>query len=314
MKFENTQNPLNLDLRPTPLNLGRQDWRVPLDGAIPPTGEEAIWEGLSSQQNDGAAHAALVNMVSRLTYQRAGINIYCELFMMPVLAPAGGLLIQEKEVWLSVRPTARDALIKWLNKEVALTIFEGILPMDWITTWRPQMIRSHLNRLLPGSERLTCEFPSTKIDLPQDAPRLGFVVMAYSSRTAWPGIPEACTLRDQRLTDVIRYALQMSQPNLTSDRAPVPLVLLPDRLQFSVTAGIVCWLMRLHETIGIEGWALVPSHATPDRVQITIRLKSEEVPRSQFSIRMHQIGLHGFHTILSALGACAEAMDSSQRQ
>lgn len=270
MNFENVQNHLPIQFNPTFAKLGERDWRESLGAAVLKTDEEAIWEIMAEQLNNDEAHSTLASMVSRMAYQHAGKNMYCELFMMPVIAPPGCKIVNSADVWKAVRSTANEALVQWFRKDVALTIFDGIMPMDWITTWRPKIIRDHLNRLLPGNERLKAEFLTENIDLPDDAPRLGFVAIACSSRNGWPDIPDANTLRDKRLMDVILRALQISAPTEGHAMAPIPKVLAPERLQFAITDGISSWLMQLHDTVGIESWALMPSHTTPDVVKVTM--------------------------------------------
>lgn len=309
MTFKETENYRDDGLSAATGEWSNESWRDALDVAVRETNEPAIWSILASQQNSDEAHEALANLVGRMAYSHGEKNIFCELFMMPIITEHGCNVINQKDVWKCVRQTTRDALRSWFSKEVGFTLFEGILPMDWITTWRPKILRDHLNRMLPGSAHLSAEFLTENIDLPDHAPKLGFVTMACSSMRGWPEVPEVNASMDKRLKDVVRHALQISVMTPSSMMAPVPTVLPPERLQFSITDGISLWLMKLHEAVGIASWTVMPSIANPDVVKITLRLNDEKVPLTQFAVRLHQIGLQGLNDIMSVLTNTAPHME-----
>lgn len=177
MTFKETENYRDDGLSAATGEWSNESWRDALDVAVRETNEPAIWSILASQQNSDEAHEALANLVGRMAYSHGEKNIFCELFMMPIITEHGCNVINQKDVWKCVRQTTRDALRSWFSKEVGFTLFEGILPMDWITTWRPKILRDHLNRMLPGSAHLSAEFLTENIDLPDHAPKLGFVTM-----------------------------------------------------------------------------------------------------------------------------------------
>jgi len=298
-----------------------ETWRAALQTAIKSTDEAAIWEIMNAQQLNAEAHEELVNSISRLHYRHRNIDVYCELFMMPVIVPSECELINEPLVWKSARDTIKSALNNWFGKKPRIVIFEGVLPMDWITTWRPRVIRQHLQRLVPESSRQATEFPATTVELPERAPRLGFVLIACQKQGEWPEKPELNSLMDKRLKDVVRSSLYIAaspaeamapyaQLGGLRDYEGEPLVLAPERIQFAITDGIVLWLMKLHAMFPILGWTVSQSVAASDVVKFTLHLADPAVRLTQFTVRMHQIGMQGLNDITIALAGIAPNMET----
>jgi hypothetical protein len=148
-----------------------------------------------------------------------------------------------------------------------------------------------------------------QVSLPDEAPRLGFVVIGRSTQKGWRELPSANGLMDKRLKDVVKYCLQIQAPTPPSFMAPAPIVLVPERIQFSITDGISLWLNKLNETVGIEGWMVMPSLAARDVVKVTLKLRSKQVELTQFTLRLHQIGTQGLSDVLSMLQQIAPMLD-----
>ncbi len=294
----------------TDLLATQKSWRDLLDEAVSNVDEQAIWRLMDQQSSSEAAQDLLTNMVSRLAYVQLERNMYCELFMMPVVTMQGCNVIDNQAVWKGVRNQVREALGSWFNDDGRTTLFDDIVPMDWITTWGPAVLRAHLERLIPRSERIKVTFPTSQIVLPDEAPRLGFIVIGRTTHRGWRELPDANGLMDKRLKDVIKFCLQIQAPTPSSVMAPVPIVLTPERIQFAIADGIAQWLNKLHETVGIEGWTVMPSLTARDVVKVTLKLRSEQVGLTQFTLRLHQIGNQGLSDILSILQHLAPMFDA----
>ena len=279
---------------------GPQLWREQLDDAIHERDERSIWQIMYEQQHNGAALSALADQVSRMCFEANGRQYYCELFMMPVAAAPGTDVVGNNDVWEWAGKTVMDSLRKWFPKNARMLVFNGIQPMDWVMTWTPKILRSHLSRCLPNAENRKIEFPSETIDLPDDAPRLGFLTMACVSERQWTTIPESNTLNNNRLKILVSHTLQVVTP-YGKGMAPAPAVLIPERVQHAVTDGIGLWLLKLNEAVGITGYMVQPSLVAIDVVKVTLLLDSETVKRTQFTLRLHQIGLQGLTDILQVL-------------
>lgn len=288
----------------------QESWLAALNSAISATDEGAIWEIMHGQQHNDEARDVLASLVSRLAFSHENSNIHCELFMLPVISHPTAEITNNNAIWKSVRETAIEALLKWFPRDNKLVVFEGILPMDWISTWTPKVLRGHLERLLPSaSSNSVVSFETESIDLPIEAPRLGFITMACSRKGDWPGIPDADTQRDHRLKNVLKFALQISTPAQGNSMSNPPTVLTPERVQYAITDGVALWLTQLHDAVGIEGYAVMPSGKAADVVKITLKLNSESVPYTQFALRHHQIGNQGLQDILGLLQSTAKNLE-----
>lgn len=286
-----------------------QTWMQDLDQAVAHTDEPAIWRIMDAQSQNDEAHDALASMVSRHAYERGGIPVFSEIFMMPVIADHQCRVVGDSSVWKAVSGQVRESLENWFPKTGQSVIFDGLLPMDWITTWRPGVLRNHLLKLIPEAKRVSVEFLTEEIDLPAEAPRLGFVVIGRSTRRTWPELPAVNAQMDRRLKEVVKYSLQISAPVPAGHLPHAPIVLTPERVQYAVTDGISLWLTKLHEAVGIEGWMISPSTSGLDVVKITLKLGSESVPLTQFTLRLHQIGMQGLNDIVSILVSTAPTLD-----
>ena len=89
-----------------------------------------------------------------------------------------------------------------------------------------------------------------------------------------------------------------------------PLVLAPERVQFAITDGIVLWLMKLHAMFPILGWTVSQSIAASDVVKFTLHLADSAVRLTQFTVRMHQIGMQGLNDITIGLAGIAPNMET----
>ena len=303
---ENTIEHMEVDTTAAP---NQKSWIDQLDEAVSNTDEPAIWRLMDEQSTNDAAHEALTSMVSRLAYAHQDRAVFCELFMMPVITMQGCNVINNTHVWKGVRNQVREALGSWFNDDGRTTLFDDIAPMDWVTTWRPGVLRAHLERLIPSTGKVRASFETEQIALPDGAPRLGFVVIGRSTHKGWRELPGSNGLMDKRLKDVVKYCLQIQGETPSRFIAPAPIVLVPERIQFAITDGISLWLSKLNETVGIEGWTVIPSLTARDVVKVTMKLRSEQVELTQFTLRLHQIGTQGLSDVLSMLHQIAPMFD-----
>ncbi len=277
-------------------------WLTDLDQAIRLGDDEGLWHVLAQHTDQVEAHHRLATQVARLAYLVGGRPRFSELFLVPIIEPAGMRLLQAEEVWRQADICINEALQSWLPPKSRKTVFAGIQPYDWIGGWRPNILRCHLQSTIPG-QQLTVTFLTETIDCPVEAPRLGFICMVVTSERGWPRVPDVDTLRDTRFKSVVSYALQ------GSPSSPQPTVLPPDRLQYAVADGLALWLHQLHLAVPITGWTAAPNSASPDVVKVTLALDSETVRVTQFTMRKHQIGLEGVGGVLTMLQSLAPTLD-----
>lgn len=285
-------------------------WMQDLERAVVTVDEGAIWTLMDAQASNEEAHNLLAERVSRMAFNKNGVNAYCELFMMPVIVPASLKVFETTEPWKASREQIKKSLEAWFPQKARFTVFSNLVPMDWVTTWTPAVLRAHLQQLIPGYQKAPVTFQTAQIQLPESAPRLGFVVIGLTSLRSWPELGAVDALADRRLKETVKFTLQLAAGNHLGADAPAPTVYTPERVQFAVTDGICQWLLQLHEATGISGWTVMPSLASRDVVKISLQLNDEKTFYSQFTVRLHQIGTQGLQDILVVLKSLAPMLDS----
>lgn len=164
------------------------------------------------------------------------------------------------------------------------------------------MLRSHLLATVPGQKLPTADFLTEVIDLPDDAPRLGFLALVATTHEGWLALPDLDAGQDARFKLVVSSVLQVEAER------PVT-TLTPERVQYAVTDGLCQWLQALHEFVPIEGWMVTLQPSTPDVVRVTLHLADDAVPFTQFTMRKHQLGAFGIAEVIEKLASLAEMMD-----
>ena len=280
------------------------EWLTNLNDAIQAGDDHGLWQLLAQHGDQVEAHHKLATQIARLAYSVGGKPRFSEMFLVPVIDVPSGRVVEDEAAWKHASFCIGEALDSWLPPKVRKTVFGGVRPYDWVGTWRPGVLRSHLHSTVPGGSVKQATFLTETIELPEEAPRLGFICMVLTAERGWPQLPAADTLRDNRFKTVVGMALQ------PGERAECPTVLAPDRMQFAVADGLCLWLHMLNEAVPITGWSVTPLAASPDVVKVTLALESESVRYTQFTLRKHQIGLEGVEAVLAMLHAMAPTIDA----
>jgi hypothetical protein len=278
-------------------------WLASLNEAIQAGNDPGLWNLLAQHSDPVEAHHKLATQIARLAYLIGSRPRFSEMFQVPVIDAPGGRVIDDAAAWKHASFCIGEALDGWLPSRVRKTVFSGIRPYDWIGTWRPAILRTHLHSTIPGWAVRETSFLTETIHLPEQAPKLGFICMVLTSERGWPPLPVADSLRDNRFKSVVGMALQPAA------RVDCPVVLAPDRMQYAVADGLCLWLHMLHQAVPITGWMVMPIATNPDVVKITLALECDSVRFTQFTVRKHQIGLEGVEGVLTMLQALAPTMD-----
>lgn len=279
------------------------DWLDNLNTAIRTCDDISLWQLLSQHHDQVEAHSVAAENIARIGYTLRERVHFAEMFAIPVIEQQGARVLGDDMAWKHARHCISEALDGWLPCKARKTVFSGLRTYDWVSGWRFSVLRSHLLSVVPGSGVKTSTFLSEDSELPQEAPRLGFVLMVLTSNRGWPQLPAANSLRDNRLKTVVSYALQASRAGAA------PVILPPDRLQYSMADGLCLWLSMLHEAVPITGWIAAPIAASPDVVKVTLTFDHEEVQFSQFTLRKHQLTLLGVDAVLGMLASLAPRID-----
>lgn len=287
-----------------PVQGSSTEWLTHLNDAIQAGDDQSLWRLLAQYGDQAEAHHKLATQIARLAYKVSGKPRFSEMFLVPVIDAPSGRVVDNEGAWKHASYCIGEAIDSWLPPKVRKTVFAGIRPYDWVGTWRPAILRSHLHSTVPGGVVKQATFLTKTIALPDAAPRLGFICMVLTDERGWPQLPAADTLRDNRFKTVVGMALQ------PGERADCPAVLAPDRMQFAVADGLCLWLHMLHQAVPITGWTVMPLAASPDVVKVTLALDCDSVRYSQFTLRKHQIGLDGVESVLTMLQSMAPTIDA----
>lgn len=279
-------------------------WLTDLNDAIQSGDEPGLWQLLEQHRDPVEAHHCLADQVARIAYAIGDRYRFSEMFLIPVIEAPGTAVLEEDALWRSADHCISEALNIWLAPKTRKTVFARVRPYDWIGTWRPGVLRCHLQSTVPGVKVKQVQFLTETIDCPEEAPRLGFICMVLTSERGWPQLPAADTLRDNRFKSVVSFALQKRE----GDAGPT--ILTPDRMQYSVTDGLCLWLHMVNEAVPITGWSAAPLAASPDVVKITLAFEHDKVPHTQFTLRKHQVGLEGVEAVLAMLRDIAPMLDT----
>jgi len=284
--------------------MSRAQWGIDVDRAILEGDDASLWRVISAAPDQDAAMQELADRIPRLIYNHRGQVHLSELFLVPVLATgAAAQLFADKGAWRSAANCIEDTCRSWFGRTPArLKLFPYVRPYDWLGTWRPSVLRSHLLATVPGQQLPRADFLTEVIDLPEAAPRLGFLALVLTTRAGWLNLPEVDATQDARFKLVVSSALQA--------QAEHPLTTLtPERVQFAVSDGLCRWLQELHAVVPIEGWMVTLQPTAPDVVRVTLRLDDKAVPFSQFTMRNHQLGTFGIAEVIEKLANLAQMMD-----
>lgn len=279
------------------------DWLDNLNTAIKACDDTGLWRLVSQHHDQVQAHSVAAENIARIGYTLRDRVHFSEMFAVPVIEQPGARVLGNDIAWKHARHCISEALDGWLPCKARKTVFSELRTYDWVSAWRFSVLRSHLLSVVPGSRIKTSTFLSEDIELPSEAPRLGFILMVLTSEHGWPQLPSANSLRDNRLKTVVSYALQ------GSSAGPAPVILPPDRLQYSMADGLCLWLSMLHEAVPITGWIAAPIEASPDVVKVTLTLDHEKIQYSQFTLRKHQVSLLGVDAVLEMLSSIAPRID-----
>lgn len=276
-----------------------------MERAITHGDEASLWRAVSRAPDQDVAMQELAERIPRMVYSHRGRPHLSEMFLAPVLATGvAAQMFSDEAAWRSAANCIEDTCRSWFGRTPArLKLFPFIRPYDWLGTWKPGVIQAHLLATVPGHKLPQTEFATEIIDLPAQAPRLGFLAMVATTTDAWLTLPDVDGQHDSRFKVVVSSALHRSM------RDQAPQALTPERVQFAVTDGLCRWLEELHASVTIESWMVSLQPSSPDVVRVTLRLDDATVPYTQFTVRKHQVGVFGMSELIEKLASLAEMMD-----
>lgn len=269
--------------------------------------EERLWEEVRRSWDEDRLMQVLAEEAPRMTHRfRRGLR-FSELLLVAVVERDRGAVVGNTAAWKTAEPCLADALGTWLGGPRNHTVFRQVMPYEWIAAWGPSIFREHLTPRVPpcASNRIT--FHPEQVMLPDEAPRLGFIVLSVTSEKGWPALPVPNTLRDARFRDVVGHAFGAGAESSAA------VVLAPDQVSAALADGVCLWLAMLHDVIGITAWDMSPCASHPDAVRVSLTLEHQDTPLV-FPIRRHQLGPVGVDCIACVLASLAGQATIEGRQ
>lgn len=220
---------------------------------------------------------------------------FSELFLVPIIGcTEEELPLCDPVRWTWIERTLADALDEWLGTQTPRSVFARLYPYEWIASWSAEALRAHVLSTVPGCGPGKLTFLSQSLDLPVDAPQLGFLCLVLTTSRGWPQWP---VRGGERFRDVVAHALQGPE-----ERPPV--VLAPGSLPCAVLEGLFCWLRELQREAQVTAWSIDLTPASAEVVRITLTLATAASP-IQFAVRIHQIGSEGLRHLIQLLSDMA---------
>ncbi|MBE7942260.1 MULTISPECIES: hypothetical protein [Ramlibacter] len=134
--------------------MSRAQWGIEVDRAILQGDEASLWQALARAADQDSAMQEIADRIPRLIYNHRGQVHLSELFLAPVLATGeAAQLFDDKGAWRSAANCIEDTCRSWFGRTAArLKLFPYVRPYDWLGTWRPNVLRSHLLATVPGQK------------------------------------------------------------------------------------------------------------------------------------------------------------------
>lgn len=249
----------------------------------------------------------LAEEAPRMTHRsRRGLS-FSELLLIPVVERHLGAVVGNTEAWKAAEPCLSDALVTWLGGQRNHTVFRQVMPYDWIAAWGPSIFREHLTPRVPPCASNRIALHPDLVMLPDEAPRLGFIVLSVTSERGWPALPVPNTLRDARFRDVVGHAFGAGAESNSA------VVLAPDQVSAALADGVCLWLVMLHDVIGVRAWDMSPCGSRPDALRVSLTLEHQDAPLV-LPLRRHQLGPVGVDCIACVLASLAGQATIESRQ
>lgn len=281
-----------------------------LDLALTQGDDAGVWDFMQAYSANSLAQDALAQQLSRSRFPHRSGTVFTQIHLMPVVAVPPVALIGVDD-WPQVNCAVKEALQRWYPRSSGLVLFPGVTPYPWVASWTPQVFLAHLRRMQPLYRGTSAQmaFSARTVALPAESPQLGFIVIGCSSRTPWPE-PVSDTQKTTRLEGVVRNILQLGSATQAIPLQDACWVLAPLAPHEAIPVGVVCWLERMHATVGVAGYAVNPSARDQDVIEITLRLVHDSVHQTAFELRRHQVGPQGVATVLARLQSLAPMHDA----
>jgi hypothetical protein len=261
--------------------------------------EALLWEAAKNAKSQAQFFERLRNECGMTSFSTGSkmqhlVRHHSAMIMVPlVLAPESALLVGNPEAMKAINHQVVQWISEWFEYQSEITIFNSPVAYEEICVWSPLDMRAKLEQLSSISTSSTFSLPDASFNLPENAPRLAFVVAAVQRAAEFPTLPPVDALTDASFKGRLAGAIQV----LAASKESVDVsVFVPDYASEALLAGLLFWVQRLHETVGIHRWDAVP--AGKDVVILQLELGEDARKTSPIVLRAHQLGIGGVQKVL----------------
>lgn len=269
--------------------------------------DQSIWHAAKSAPSQAAFYEQLRAQVGYATFHhgtsktgREGLRHHCAMLLTPlILPPSNSDTLFGETLGSKKAITTISAWIgRWLGYKSEVSLVSTPIGYSEICTWTPSEMREILDTLV-AAKKFAISTPTNQslqeksLRLPEDSPRLMFIVGYIQSPLAWPTLPPANDLEDMRLTEKISAAMQFcsNEPGYQAIVARPPCF-----ASEALIDGIINWISAIHAHNGITRWDV--EQVDLDVANLYLEVGEYSTHTSVIPLRAHQLGIYGVQSVL----------------
>lgn len=241
-----------------------------------------------------------------------GLRHHCAMVMMPLIFRprfTNALSSPFQTAGTNCAITTISAWIgQWLDYKSDISLVSTPIGYSEICRWSPSDMRERLDKLV--AEKTFCistagdqAAQENSFRLPEDAPKLMFIVGYIQRPLEWPTLPAEDALKDMKLTSKVVAAMQFcSGRNVQDEITARP----PSFASEALADGISCWLDAIHAHNGICRWDV--EQVDQDVVNLHLEVGEDANETSAIPLRAHQLGICGVENTLKHVAAIGSGL------
>ncbi len=234
---------------------------------------------------------------------RAVTDLYSSLILWPIILDPqilkGGkqgapTIPEELAAWIA------HQMQSWTDYTSTLCLLENLFSYQFIVRSGPLKLRNMLDQMAtrnviqdePGSHAMD----DLKVEVPEDAPRLYFLLGTLSRMGDWPVLRHADHHRTYLLARALEGALKVQLCGSQGSFGWNLHVGVPEFMDTGIASGIADWMSVMNKTYPFRSWS-VETFGT-DQVELRFHLDYDQTSFVRLPVCKHQLGVNGLTRIL----------------
>lgn len=296
-----------------PVNLGY----VPsfeIEQALAERNNDRVWRALELGLNPEAFYDTVRSHTfnKTMTHKRGHAQIAqtkSSLICVPVIVEPEVLhTTTARDYELSCDATMQIAteIQTWSKYQSTACLIPDVMDYHKVSANEPVEIRQLLDALvdqtLAPQEWTMAEGARFAAMVPEDAPRLKFLIGAFTRLHNWPGLPAPDAAGSAQFALRIESMLRFGMNGKDAMTGYLK-VFFPELAEQAIETGIKGWLTALSEKYHFGRWDVIPRQG--DRVDLIAEIPDTQTNYIQIPIRTYQVGVKGVERIIAHLGKLA---------